>query len=902
MYIIYIYICILYVKVSDNCADLADATIRMNAVLDDMGYVNASKFDVSESIFLSFERALEAGAHGQVLYSARLCLLVLKDVPRTFTRLDQCETDTGINTTASGIVTLRDLYTAGWTQLNSAIQRALFASGNTNGTNTGLIAQTVTNLANSSNGAANTSVLISLVNILNNTLANTPTDILTNNNGTVGDEVGDAIGDLLGTALDNNNSTDNTTCIAVNEMLLLMEQLMSKVAGSLVPSDAPYATDSRAMTSLTKTEFTDAGLEAESPKIRASIRTRATNDTTRRNTGTLTLTSILRDLGSCRQLPPGYSLGSSISSVTITGGQASRVSLSFPQLTEYSGSAATECSRGSSSRSVLECQWWSEANSTWSTEGCEMVDSDNETLCVCNHLTEFAILQRQVDCEAEPPLAASVIYIGLTVFYGILFVLVCGTGYKIRDSVKTGAFYEKVKTFCISQQTLFRIPLCLLLSGQVAGFHARTLNLGVVLFFFSMPHTFLWGSFVITVYQWAVINHHSRVNKLAKKMFDRFIYVVVAIMMALVACIWTSFAIFLYFIDRPERTVGPVMMCFISTVVAVSIFIVGRQTLKLIDTLHQSMAQRKVTHITFFVFTLGSLLLLQALIWIIASAAPVDEGGFLSIMVVFYLADIFMVLLQIDFILGMRVIKSVLGLRSSIFTAISGSSRNHSPVSSVNRQRPLQKKRRSHNFHSSRNLRKKGPRTPQSTTRNVHVHAPEMSESYSLNQSLQSIPRNHKYKSSNLSSVKMSSIKGSQNNPYNSKATPQEGKGLMRIDENFGSQRDTIHPSLKRFDLQTSLSEDQNDTEDGSSRLDLRNSLSPRALTMEPTRSSLRSTKHDELIAADVNSDHPFVVPDEESKPVTSKKSSLGSFVLPDKMVAKMCESRLAVGYLAGAH
>lgn len=98
--------------------------------------------------------------------------------------------------------------------------------------------------------------------------------------------------------------------------------------------------------------------------------------------------------------------------------------------------------------------------------------------------------------------------------------------------------YDLVKGTFLLLQALLRVPLCVLLSGMTSHFSIRSVALGVVLILLALPHSLMWGSYGDTwdnrprriswygelgmmIYQWAVINHTERINKLVKNMFER---------------------------------------------------------------------------------------------------------------------------------------------------------------------------------------------------------------------------------------------------------------------------------------------------------------------------------------------------------------------------------------------
>jgi len=138
--------------------------------------------------------------------------------------------------------------------------------------------------------------------------------------------------------------------------------------------------------------------------------------------------------------------------------------------------------------------------------------------------------------------------------------------------------------------------------------------------------------------------------------------------------IWVSFGLFLFYSNDPISILGPVVMFLITLGFAFGVSLLGRETLSIMSRLKKKVSREKRDAIVIHIHFLTAFLVTQSLIWIIASVSQLDEASFLTAMVAFYLADMLMVFIQVDFIRGFKVVPSLVKVTSIIFKSSSSRS------------------------------------------------------------------------------------------------------------------------------------------------------------------------------------------------------------------------------------
>eukprot|EP00465_Bigelowiella_longifila_P010975 CAMPEP_0185254790 /NCGR_PEP_ID=MMETSP1359-20130426/3721_1 /TAXON_ID=552665 /ORGANISM="Bigelowiella longifila, Strain CCMP242" /LENGTH=334 /DNA_ID=CAMNT_0027838167 /DNA_START=134 /DNA_END=1138 /DNA_ORIENTATION=+ len=175
----------------------------------------------------------------------------------------------------------------------------------------------------------------------------------------------------------------------------------------------------------------------------------------------------------------------------------------------------------------------------------------------------------------------------------------------------------------------------------------------------------------MTVYQWGVINHHSRINKLAKDMFESHISIYGCVMVAIVGIIFGSFGVFLFFIDDVQlRIVGPVAMATMTLLLSGGVLYYGRATLGIMGKIKRS---RRLMSVTAFVHIFSVCLAAQAIVYLIAASISLEESVTLTALTAFYLADILMVMLQLDYISGLHATTFFVSISFSVLDSVKSS-------------------------------------------------------------------------------------------------------------------------------------------------------------------------------------------------------------------------------------
>jgi len=248
--------------------------------------------------------------------------------------------------------------------------------------------------------------------------------------------------------------------------------------------------------------------------------------------------------------------------------------------------------------------------------------------------------------------------------------------------------YDFIKCMCHVVQTLFRIPLCLLLANVDENYSVRTVSIGVIFLLFAVPHSVMWGSYIMSLYQWGAINHHTRANKLASDMFKKNIMIFWIASGAIVIFIFVAFALYLFLLGNPAQITGPIILTLLTAMMAAAVFFVGRETMKLMDTLKgkkgaKAAGKKRSVLLSYYVNIITICLLIQSIVWIVTASVSLSEEVFLTGFVAFYVCDLIILFTQMDLILGFHGLKKVSSWASSAMSFRSISSRSNVDTSSL---------------------------------------------------------------------------------------------------------------------------------------------------------------------------------------------------------------------------
>lgn len=136
----------------------------------------------------------------------------------------------------------------------------------------------------------------------------------------------------------------------------------------------------------------------------------------------LTLRTFRQNVEECRPTSPSTNLITNITSLKSTY-LLGEVRIIFFETRE----AHRHCDSINEKNLVPFCQFWDEEGRVWSSEGCRLENDQvftmaNSTLFICDHLTEFAVLQRQLDCKSERLVQES--YLAQVCIYGVLAFII----------------------------------------------------------------------------------------------------------------------------------------------------------------------------------------------------------------------------------------------------------------------------------------------------------------------------------------------------------------------------------------------------------------------------------------------------------------------------------------------
>jgi len=531
------------------CVNISSTVGHIRSVLKDMDVVPDSVIDAQDiytALNGTFDAANQQGEFELELRSAVLCLRTLEDILQTSDLLSACESvgvSLPISNSTSFVVgvgevedqTFTALSETIWLSLSRFSVRAAESAPNTNGTVSLFITQVVRDIANSTSASDDVpGVVKDLVDVLEVTQSLSPPSLLTDTK--LGNESARAINDLLSLTLKTSENTtsmdDDQTdiCSVLDRVSDLMDTLLQRAGSNLLPSGPRFNVIAESLEGSSVRAFTDVQGGVISNVIGGvDVRINATSSTSGSSQGrpsaTVNINNFRVSLGRCRSPPSGSAFRSGVTSVTVADSAFDEVRMTLP-LSKVQSDGKLQTTGENT------CQFYDITTKSWSSKGCRLeeiqVDSnglESNAVCICNHLTEFAVLRNQINDEDEDDDAQSSIYGVLAGLYALLMLLAAYALFMAFLKKKSSARYDQIKSAAIFGQTLLRVPLCVLLSGLESGYTARSVPLGAVLVLFALPHNLMWCCYGLMIYQWGAVSYHTRKQMLVRDMFSEHIWV-----------------------------------------------------------------------------------------------------------------------------------------------------------------------------------------------------------------------------------------------------------------------------------------------------------------------------------------------------------------------------------------
>eukprot|EP00466_Bigelowiella_natans_P017704 jgi/Bigna1/90056/estExt_fgenesh1_pg.C_610053 len=676
-----------------QCQTTADVNSNLRSI---MGTVNV--FSENELVSLPTEglidlgllRLNQRGAYEEELRTTRLGLDIIERIPQISDLLSNCGPDflgaingEGSRDSTDSFISFSQRL---WNVFSDAFKRSINDAPPVNVASTNVIVQTLCTSVCAVHSSTPKLALHDVGLLVNSTARNpTPTDvedytmILDNTLGItspidivdteLGADVGVVISNIINVGIQASPNFED--CAGVDMAIELLDQFLGQAASALVPQEAAFTVNNEIVSASAQNLLANVnGLEAST----TNVAVRAGLQDTGGPTVVLSISSIIPSLQNCRPPPPGFTFTTNVTSVTTNTSILSPTNMNEFNITFQS---MTQPSRdGCEREEVFSCQFWDVETRQFSTEGCETeFDSLGNPRCICSHLTQFAILESQIICKEETSEASSYVLLGAASSYFLLLIMLIYSGF---NEVKSdGNAFNIIKYGFMCLQCVMSIPLCLILSNRVPDMHAYELDKSLLLFLIALPHTMVWGSYIVSVYQWGVINHNARVNNLANNMFTNHRWVIFAAMGVVVTVVWISFAIFIFYPDRPYSIAGPLGLAVISLTFSASIIYVGQKTVKLMAKLQHLRDDIRLYSVRAYIYTISLLLFVQSVALVAAvGLGSEDNQSILIALLVFYCADIVMLFLQIDFLRGLRWTRSILSIRSTIRKTLTNTSSN----------------------------------------------------------------------------------------------------------------------------------------------------------------------------------------------------------------------------------
>jgi len=574
-----------------------------------------------------------------------------------------------------------------WNEVNVAFQRALIADPGVNGTKTNVVVQDMNSIISSNASNPTTLDISQFISILNQTLNQNVFNDFVAENG-LGMTAGNLISNLtqLAISLVERPILD---CDAFNAALDLLDQFLRLASSRSVPLEPAFTLNTDILQAQSSNVFTR---DSESYSL---VGTGARVNITRLNagetgiglgTGVLSLSSLLSNLVTqCRLPPPGMRVVPGTTTSITTTIENETPGPGENQITIVFNAAATSLRDGCSYQDLYSCQFWDPEAQSFSTEGCATTFDGSSLVCVCDHLTQFAILENQINCR-ENPTEATFLFIGLSVLYIAAAIYIARTGYELKkksSNVKGHTdIFDLAKTMFLFTQAFLSVIICLLLSTLVPGFELQYIPSPVLIILFALPHTLVWGTYTICLYQWSIICRNAEKNRLVNDMFAGRPWAVYLIMFIIVLIIFGTFGVFFYLQDTRYAILGPLVLASVTIAFSVAVRTVGQKTLNLMRTVGGRNGEQKSAIVGTYIYVLSFLLSLQSVTLVVAAMIEFENGLLLYGLLLFYVADLLMLTLQIDFLRGLKLIRMLCVLRgviaSSVWTTKNSNSSNKS--------------------------------------------------------------------------------------------------------------------------------------------------------------------------------------------------------------------------------
>eukprot|EP00466_Bigelowiella_natans_P008856 jgi/Bigna1/77535/fgenesh1_pg.48_\ len=693
------------------CDQIASLNVALQSLFSSLGI----NIEVDEPLFLRTSEFLEnglirlnaAGLFELELFASRVSLTLVDDIPTIGNTLGECSRN-GIFFRSNPIgpvdSPLLDQSFASYSQqlwgiINLSFQRAIRSDPGVNGTRTNVIVQDTNSLLNSTGNNVSTTDIEEFVNLLNTTFGGTRPTLFTETD--LGADAGNVLSNLISNAV--RLATEPLIdCNALNTAIDLLDEFLATAGGSLVPLEPSFDIANNIVLARSSRVFTDDmdfGIDSDEVQVNV-VRNDQRFDATR-DTAIISVNSILTSLVNCRPAPEDISSATNITSIN-TSIEGEDINSGDNEITIRFNAESVALRDGCNYEDLYECNFWDPSLLSFSTEGCTTsFESDGTPICTCNHLTQFVLLERQLQCEGGISNVVGFFFICTAVIYGIVALLLVYTAFSRKKKSKLN-FFEISKLLFLLFQSLLSVPVSLILSSQIKGFKPRDLDPSTLLVLFALPHTLVWGAYVISLYQWRVISINILQNRLVKNMFTERPWAVYAIMAVIVSVIWTSFALFFYLQDSSLRILGPLTLALITTSIAAAILWLGRRTLQVIRSSSNSekVAERGAILAT-YVLIITSLLIIQSIVLLLTVSIAVGDDGILYGLLLFYIADICMLILQVDFLRGLSGIRLLCTLKTLVTTTRSTKSSKTNSEMKLIQQRSLK-------FKSSNNNRSVG--------------------------------------------------------------------------------------------------------------------------------------------------------------------------------------------------
>ncbi|GAB5367361.1 hypothetical protein AAMO2058_001223700 [Amorphochlora amoebiformis] len=265
----------------------------------------------------------------------------------------------------------------------------------------------------------------------------------------------------------------------------------------------------------------------------------------------------------------GESLVSDVEDVTLTNSNGNNIIIPEGENIRI----AISLKEGETTDGDLRCVYIENSGSRWSEDGCYLDVQGSSVVCVCTHLTEFAVMRRTKDGQRLPERLRWSYLCGAGIAW---MIAVCALVQGVRLWIaKAHRGWIALAHYLLMCQGLFRALSSVMYSGIVVGFRVQHSHAAAVVVVTALPYTFSFWTASVIAFQWMASAFNSKL-KTDNFHGNRFKYYISNVVVVVI--IWV-FIIAMWVLDMEVISyVGPIMMAFFCLLLVI-LYLVGGFTI-----------------------------------------------------------------------------------------------------------------------------------------------------------------------------------------------------------------------------------------------------------------------------------------------------------------------------------